>query len=306
MTSGLLLAASGVFVMVALTVGATMSWWLTKIAPERKRLARVGEVRGSRTLVNAQLLTDGPDPSLARWSRLVPRSPKETSRLRRRLTRAGLSEPSAVFYYSAAQLILPVMFGGALLLVNNESLTGWLAATFAAIVGYVLPGFYVERKQALRQKAIQNGLPDALDLLVVCVEAGSGLDQAIAKASDEIDVAHPILADEFKLITTEIRAGKPRLEAFKNFAQRVGVDDVRALVGMLTQTDRFGTSIGQALRTHAETSRVKRRQRAEERAAKVGVKLVFPLAICLFPALYVVCFGPAAIKIIRAFSLVAR
>jgi tight adherence protein C len=136
-------------------------------------------------------------------------------------------------------------------------------------------------------------------MLTVCVEAGSGLDQAISKASDELEIAHPALARELKLVTTEIRAGKPRLDAFKNFAQRTGVDDVRSLVSMLAQTDRFGTSIGLALRTHAETSRTKRRQRAEERAGKVGVKLVFPLALCLFPALYIVCFGPAAIRIYR-------
>ena len=121
------------------------------------------------------------------------------------------------------------------------------------------------------------------------------------KASEELQIAHPVLAEELRYVTTEMRAGKPRLEAFKNFAQRTGVDDVRTLVAMLTQTDRFGTSIGQALRTHAETSRTKRRQRAEERAAKVSVKLVFPLALCLFPALYVVCFGPVVVQIYRAF-----
>jgi tight adherence protein C len=133
------------------------------------------------------------------------------------------------------------------------------------------------------------------------VEAGCGLDQAIVKASEELDLTYPALTHELRLITTEIRAGKPRLEAFKNFAARTAVDDVRALVALLVQTDRFGTSIAQALRTHAETSRTKRRQRAEERAAKVGVKLVFPLVFFLFPALYVVILGPAVIQFIRVF-----
>jgi tight adherence protein C len=119
------------------------------------------------------------------------------------------------------------------------------------------------------------------------------------KASEELAIAYPALAQELRLITTETRAGKPRLEAFKNFAARTGVDDVRALVAMLIQTDRFGTSIAQALRTHAEVSRTKRRQRAEERAAKLGVKLVFPLVFCLFPAMYVVVLGPAVIKIME-------
>ena len=117
----------------------------------------------------------------------------------------------------------------------------------------------------------------------------------------ELEISHPELAEELRVINTEVRAGKPRLEAFRNFAQRTGVEDVRSLVSMLTQTDRFGTSIGDALRVHSETSRTKRRQEAEERANKVGVKLVFPLALCLFPALYIVCFGPVVVKVYHAF-----
>jgi tight adherence protein C len=295
MPSALVLASSGVFIAVALMVGVTLSWWLARTSPERRRLARVeagGLIAASRPLA------EGPDPALARLSRLLPKSPKDMSRLQRRLTRAGFVQRGAAFYFAAAELILPVLFGAAVLsLVSGTA--GWLIAAFAAVLGYVAPGFYVDAQRKKRQKAIQNGLPDALDLLTVCVEAGSGLDQAISKASDELEIAHPALARELKLITTEIRAGKPRLEAFKNFAQRTGVEDVRGLVAMLAQTDRFGTSISQALRTHAETSRTKRRQRAEERAGKVGVKLVFPLALCLFPALYIVCFGPAAIRIYR-------
>ena len=187
-----------------------------------------------------------------------------------------------------------------------------LARDFAAVVrtkGYYVfltpegdsLGLYVSRKTKERQKLIRNGLPDALDLITVCVEAGSGLDQALQKASSELGITHPELAEELRLITIESRAGKPRLEAFKNFAKRTGVEEVRSLVSMLTQTDRFGTSIAQALRVHSETARTKRRQLAEERAGKVGVKLVFPLALCLFPALYVVCFGPVVVEIYHAF-----
>jgi tight adherence protein C len=297
MPSALALASSGVFVAVALMVGATLSWWLTRTSLERKRLARV-EAGSAGLIVDSKPLADGPDPALARLSRLLPRSPKDMSRLQRRLARAGFVQRGAAFYFAAAELLLPVLFAGTVVLLVRGRL-GWLIAVFAAVLGYVLPGFYVDGRRKQRQKAIQNGLPDALDLLTVCVEAGSGLDQAISKASDELEIAHPALARELKLVTTEIRAGKPRLDAFRNFAQRTGVEDVRSLVSMLAQTDRFGTSISQALRTHAETSRTKRRQRAEERAGKVGVKLVFPLALCLFPALYIVCFGPAAIRIYR-------
>jgi tight adherence protein C len=298
----LLLASSGVFIAVALLVGATLSWWLARRAPEQRRLVRVAEVGSVGIVADSRPLAEGPDPTLARLSRLLPKSPKDMSRLQRRLTRAGFLQRDAALYFASAELLLPVLAGGAVLLLGS-GVARWLIALFAAVLAHSLPGFYVDRKRMQRQKEIQNGLPDALDLLTVCVEAGSGLDQAISKTSDELEVAHPALARELRLVTTEIRAGKPRLEAFKNFAQRTGVEDVRSLVSMLTQTDRFGTSISQALRTHAETSRAKRRQRAEERAGKVGVKLVFPLALCLFPALYIVCFGPAAIRIYRAFWL---
>ena len=132
----------------------------------------------------------------------------------------------------------------------------------------MLPGFWLGAEINKRKKEIQNGLPDALDLFIVCLEAGFGLDQAIVKATEELAISHPRSREELRMITSEIRAGKPRLDAFKNFAERTKVDDVAQLVAMLVQTDRFGTSVSQALRTHAEVSRTKRRQRAEERAAR--------------------------------------
>ena len=140
-----------------------------------------------------------------------------------------------------------------------------------------------------------------LDLLIVCLEAGCALDQGIVKATDELELAYPALAEEFRMLITETRAGKPRLEAFRNLSARTGVEDIRSLVAMLVQTDRFGTSVSQALRTHAEVSRTKRRQRAEERAAKIGVKLVFPLVFLLFPAFFTVTLGPAIIRFVRVF-----
>ena len=135
--------------------------------------------------------------------------------------------------------------------------------------------------------------------MIVCVEAGSSLDQAVVKASEELAISYPALAQELRYVNTEIRAGKPRLEAFKNFSDRTKVDDVRALVAMLVQTDRFGTSVSQALRTFAEAARTRRRQEAEERAGKLGVKLLFPLVFCLFPAMFVVLLAPAVIRIYR-------
>ena len=220
-----------------------------------------------------------------------------TVRLQRRLEAAGLHEPEAAAYYALAEIMSPIMFGILPLALLGSA--GWLLAIVAAVLGYLIPDLVLTRTTKKYQRAIQNGLPDALDLIVVCVEAGSSLDQAIVRTSEELEIALPALAQELRIMTGEIRAGKPRLEAFQSLAKRTGVDDIRALVAMLMQTDRFGTSIAQALRTHAATSRTKRSQRAEERAAKVGVKLVFPLALCFVPALYVVALGPVVIRILR-------
>jgi tight adherence protein C len=182
--------------------------------------------------------------------------------------------------------------------------TGWLFGIAGAIVGYLIPGYIVARRIRLRKKQIQNGLPDALDLLIVSLEAGLGMDQAILKCAEELVIAYPALSEELQFVNTETRAGKPRVEALKNFAKRTQVDDVRALVAMLVQTERFGTSVAQALRTHAEESRVKRRQRAEERAAKLSVKLIFPLVFLLMPAFFVIALGPGVIKLIEVFSTI--
>ena len=300
MTPDLLLAIVGVFITIGIVVGTTTSWALARNAPERRRLRAIAQPSGSGLVAEEGRLVETPDPVLARLSRLLPRSPKEMSRLQRRLTRAGYPRFGAVVIYSVAEVVLPLLLFFITVMLLGFS-AGLVPGLVLAALGYVAPSFYVSFRSKERDRAIRNGLPDALDLLTVCVEAGSGIDQAIAKASEELQMSHPELATELAMVTTEMRAGKPRMQAFKNFAMRTGVDDVRSLVSMLVQTDRFGTSIGDALRVHADTSRTKRRQMAEERAGKVGVKLVFPLALCLFPALYVVCFGPVVVKIYRAF-----
>jgi tight adherence protein C len=165
-------------------------------------------------------------------------------------------------------------------------------------VGYVLPGMVLARLAKRRAHRIRLSLADMLDLLVVSVEAGLGLDQALSRVGAELQFAYPELADELKLINLELRAGKPRPEALRNLADRTGVDDLSSLVTMLIQTDKFGTSVAQSLRVYSETLRTKRRQRAEEAAAKTGVKMVFPLVFCIFPAIWIVTIGPAAIKFV--------
>jgi tight adherence protein C len=300
MSATMLVAVASVFVMVAVLSASATSWVLARQSPEHKRLRNLGKAPKAKLVIEQPRLSDAPDRTTALISRVLPRNRKEIKRLQARLARAGFPDSRAVGYYSLAQVVMPIVCGVTGLILGGQS-RGWVFALIGVALGVYLPELYIGQKTKQRQKAIQNGLPDALDLLTICVEAGTGLDAAMSKASDELEIAHPVLAEEMRVVTTEVRAGKPRIDAFKNFATRTGVEDVRTLVAMLLQTDRFGTSVGQALRTHAETSRTKRRQRAEERAAKVSVKLVFPLALCLFPALYVVCFGPVIVRVYRAF-----
>jgi tight adherence protein C len=303
MTPELLLVVVGFFVSIALLAGLGASVVLGRTAPERRRLNEMAAASASGAGFGASeqiRLTEQLDPRLERIAKRLPKSPKEMSRLRRRLATAGIHSFGAAVFYSISELTLPFVFA-ALPLMYMTPPIAWLAAAVLAMIGYMVPGLVLGYLISKHKLKIENGLPDALDLMIVCVEAGTGLDQAIQKTSIELEISHPELASELRLITTEIRAGKTRIEAFKNFAERTKVDDVRSLVAMLVQTDRFGTSIAAALRTHAETSRVKRRQRAEERAAKIGVKLVFPLVFFLFPAFYVVTLGPAVIQFIRVF-----
>jgi tight adherence protein C len=291
-----------VFVTTAVFAGSLAALVFSRQTDARRRLDRIMAPPKDRPVVappSKQLaLTDSVGPTLARVSKVLPTSPKEMSRIRRRLSRAGFTNPSAAVVYAALEVTLPVVAGAAALSIFGSS-RGLMVGSLLAIAAYLVPGLVVGRIVTRRQMQIRNGLPDALDLVIVCVEAGLSLDQAVLKASEELGLSHPALADELQQVTNEIRAGKPRMEAFRNFSERTKVDDVRALVAMLIQTDRFGTSIAQALRTHADTGRSVRRQRAEERAAKLGVKLVFPLVFCLFPAMYVVMLGPGAIRIIR-------
>jgi tight adherence protein C len=299
MPSDLILALTGVFVSVAFLSGSVASFVLSRTTPGQQRLREITG-RAPATGLGTVRLTDAPNAALRRFSKALPKSPKGLSRLRQRLSLAGYDSLNAAVVYSAAQFALPIVFG-VIPILSFGIEAGWVIALMTAPAGYLVPHAFLTRRIRLRRKGIQIGLPDALDLLIVCLEAGSSLDQAIVKASNELEIALPVIARELRTVATEIRAGKPRLEAFHNFGRRADVDDVRSLVATLVQTDRFGTSVGQALRTHADTSRTKRRQLAEERASKVGVKLVFPLALFLMPALFVVCIGPVVVRVYRVF-----
>ena len=296
------LAAS--FMFVALVAGYGVSALVSAIAPERRRLRQLTTAGPTGVIDSRVTLVDTVDPRLKRIPG-VPKSPKELGRLRRRLARAGYTSITAVVIFAAASIATPCLLGLVPILLLGPG-QGLILGLIGGAIGYLVPSLVLGRLTELRKREIREGLPDALDLFIVCVEAGCGLDQAIVKASDELGLTYPALTYELRLITTEIRAGKSRMEAFKNFAARTQVDDVQSLVALLVQTDKFGTSIAQALRTHAETSRIKRRQNAEERAGKIGVKLVFPLVLFLFPALYIVILGPAVISFVRVFGEVGN
>jgi tight adherence protein C len=298
-----IVAVAAVFLSVSLLVGFGVWQFLAARSPERQRLRDVlPPLQGARTSTaasDAGAQSAGPDRQ-AGW---LPKSVRDMSQLERRLANAGYRTPFAARAFFAAQYVLAVVISATILLwFGHTTLTAWAAVAFGAVIGYLLPSFFLDRQVIKRRHQIRNGLPDVLDLLIVCLEAGSSLDQAVMKATEELAIAYPALAEELRVLTTETRAGKPRLEAFRNFAQRTKVDDVRALVSMLTQTDRFGTSVGQALRTLADNMRTKRRQAAEEAANKVGVKLVFPLVLCLFPAFFIVVLGSPVLKLMRAFE----
>ena len=260
---------------------------------------RLEEVTGRRARVREDQTTLDPVVRMLKQvGEKVPRSPRELGTLRQRLIQAGYRRDEAlpIFFGIRAgfALALFALFSTPLVMRPNLS----FALTGLAL-GYLLPGMALARLAKRRQHRIRLSLPDALDLLVVSVEAGLGLDQALSRVGAELAFAHPELSDELRLINLELRAGKARAEALRNLADRTGVDDLSSLVTMLVQTDKFGTSIAQALRVYSETLRTKRRQRAEEAAAKTGVKMVFPLVFCIFPAIWVVTIGPAAIKFVQ-------
>ena len=223
---------------------------------------------------------------------------------RLRLIQAGYPGQAAVPLYLGTRVLLPAALGiGSLLLLPILGLSTiqiMLGVVYFVGLGYILPTLVVAMRIRRRQKEMQRALPDALDMLVVSVEAGLGLNQALVRVADEIYRLSPVLSEQMTLVNLEIRAGTARDEALRNWADRTGMADIASLTGMLIQTDRFGTSVAQALRIHADTMRTKRRQRAEEAAAKTTIKLIFPLVFCIFPALFVVILGPAVIQIIQA------
>jgi tight adherence protein C len=226
--------------------------------------------------------------------------------IREQLVYAGYRSRSALTLYLGARAALMALFCLiAIALSAANEFSGpmmMVAAIWGAGAGWFIPKIVVSFRVTARQKEIQLALPDALDLLVICVEAGLGLNQALIRVAKEIRHVSSLLSDELSIANFQIRAGIPREESLRNLADRTGVPDLRTLVTTMIQTERFGTSIAQSLRVQADTLRLKRKQRAEEAAAKTTIKMVFPLALCVFPALFVVVLGPALIQIYQTLS----
>jgi tight adherence protein C len=294
------------FLFASLLVAAIAMSLLSDNAATIER--RLGEVTSSSGVpIPVGRLEYGHDmlEALKKLGTAVKQSPSEMGKLQKKMVVAGYRRNDAVAIFFGLRLgcaLLAFAIAASPIVVRPNL----IVALAACGLGYLLPSMALGRIGKKRQHRIRLGLPDALDLLVVSVEAGLGLDQAIQRVGDELAFAHPDLSSELRLINLELRAGKGRVEALRNLAERTGVDDVASLVAMLVQTDKFGTSVAQSLRVHSETVRTKRRQRAEEAAAKTGVKMVFPLVFCIFPAIWVVTIGPAAIKFVQVlFPLVA-
>ena len=240
---------------------------------------------------------------LSRLGNSLPASPKDMSVMQRRLVRAGMRNKNALKILYGAKIVmgvaLPLLMTAIVWGTQADPTNKVIAVLAAAGLGFFGPNEYVSIVARRRQKAIQKALANALDLMVVCVESGLGLDQAILQVAKELDQAHPEISEEFGLVNLELKAGKRRQETLRNLAERAGVEDLKKLVAVLIQADRFGTGIAQSLRAHADFMRVQARQVAEEKAAKLGVKLVFPIFFCILPSLFIVTVGPIAVKIVR-------
>jgi tight adherence protein C len=298
------LLAGGIGLLVMLAAFAVFSLAAARSNPLRRRLDELGTLAPAEAEVAHAKLGQALRPLGAY---LLPKRQQERETLRLKLVRAGFrSEHAAVSLY-VIQLLLILMLPAVVLF--------WLASSFtlhpmllllagfgAAFVGMILPNVYLSRRIEGRHGEMLNALPDALDLLVACTEAGLGLNAALQRVAKQMDISSPLLAQELEQVNAEIRGGMDRIEALHNLTHRTGLNEIRGLVSLLSQSVRFGSSVADILRVYAEEFRDKRMQRAEEQAALVGTKLIFPLCFCIFPAFFVVAVGPAVVALVEAFT----
>ncbi len=285
-----------VFLTVALVVfsfGAALASPASTLGARLRSLAFPAEARPQKPAIKERI-----EHALDPLSKAIPMSPDEASKSRAWLMQAGFREQRHQTVYFGVRVLF-ALIGLGIVLVSGVGVNSPPLLIGIPALGFLLPRFVLKRLITRRQHNIQIGLADALDLTVICVEAGLSLDQAMSRVGEELKHAHPELSDEFHLVNLEMRAGKPRAEALRNLVERSGVDDIKALVGVLIQTDRFGTSVAQALRVHCDSLRTERRQRAEEQAAKTTIKMVPALVVFVLPSMFFVTLGPAVIQLLH-------
>ena len=236
------------------------------------------------------------------FENVLPKSQAEVSIVLQRLQHAGFRDESAVKIFYGSKVIVPLLFCILVLVSGLGNMGGFFMYLIAAALGFLAPDFWLGRRIKKRQSKVRRGLPDVLDLLVICIEAGLSLDHATARTAVELKTAQPEVCDELNIVVLEQRAGRPRGDAWKHMAERTDVDCVRNLVTMLVQAEQFGTSVAKTLRIHSDTLRTQRVQAVEEAAAKPTIKLLFPLVFFIFPSLFVVVLGPALLSIMDSFK----
>ena len=262
-------------------------------------VTRADQVGGLYSRLHGRVSLGG---MVQQFQRILPRTQAEVSVMQQRLIRAGYRSDSAPNILYGAKVLVPLTLCLLVMLTGASSYSPFIIYATALGLGFLMPDFWLGRMISKRQARIQRGLPDVLDLLVICMEAGQSLDQATARTAQELSRAQPEICDELGVVVLEQRAGRPRADAWRHFAERTAVVSVRNLVSVLVQAEQFGTSVAKTLRVHGDTLRTQRRQQVEEQAAKTTVKLVFPLVFFIFPSIFLVAIGPAAIVITESFK----
>lgn len=295
----------GVVILAALVVGVTFVFVVlppTDVA--RERLTRLWlDAKSAVPKVSfRQVQKERAERVLQEAGKIMPTTSKDTSRTGFLMIRAGYRRPESIVALQGAKIVLPILLLALVYFTGFYRFNPIMILAMAVILGYLLPDFWLTSRIRKRQRQITKGFPDALDLLTVCVEAGLGLDQGLYRVGQDIYITCPELSDEMKLMNMEARLGKSRADAMRDMGTRTGVEDIQTAVAMLIQTDRFGTDLAKALRVHSDTMRMKRRQRAEEMAAKASVKMVPALVFFIFPAMFVVILGPAIIALMAVLT----
>ncbi|HUX43809.1 MAG TPA: type II secretion system F family protein [Terracidiphilus sp.] len=289
----LLIASAGLLIFYRETLQSRISAVINPQSQSRQQKSLKTTILDTRSVL---------ENVVERFERVVPRTDAETGMVQQRLIRAGYREASTIKFYYGAKVLVPLSLCAIALVTGLASWNPLFIYILCLGVGFLAPDLWLGRLISRRQLAARKGLPDVLDLLVICVEAGLSLDQATARTAEELHGSQPVLSDELSVVALEQRAGAPRSEAWKHLADRTGVDAIRNLVSMLIQSEQFGTSVAKTLRVHSDTLRVKRVQEVEEKAAKLSVKLIFPLAFFIFPSLFLVTLGPAMIIMQESFK----